>query len=208
MKIKLVFSLFFISAFFVLMMNLVQCTTTPVEVVPFSFSAIDAGIKITSPVSNMTYLESTIQLTVILYLSGTELVPESHKIPYEQISCVYSLDDGEWENASFVSNTKSHVWKSFVNELWYNQMDCTYTAILHDIPDGLHTLRVAVKPAGIRSYNSHDVDDREATVEFTTSDQSSIVSIIMQQPELITILVVIIISIIAIVAIFKKKRRT
>ena len=87
-------------------------------------------------------------------------------------------------------------------------MDCTYTAILHDIPDGLHSLRVAVKPADIRSYNSHDVDDREATVEFATSDQSSIVSIMMQQPELITILVVIIISIIAIVAIFKKKRRT
>jgi hypothetical protein len=212
MNLKLVLSIVIVSALLVLPLDVVQCTNS-VDATPLFFHEIGAGIQILSPIGNTTYTESTILLNVTLYLTGTEYwVHESRVIPYQEISCVYNLDNGEWKNASFVSNTESLVWKSFVNELWYTQMECTYTAVLQDLPEGLHFIRVAVsaREYTIRSYNSHDVDEREASVNFTISTQTPSSTMSTQQPELkiaVGVGVATIVSIAIIAVVLKRKRQ-
>jgi hypothetical protein len=208
MNLKSALSVIIVSALLVLPLNVVQCTNS-VDATPFAFREIDAAIRIRSPVNNTTYNESAILLNITLYLSGTEWVPESHVIPYREISCIYSLDNGEWKNASLASTTENRVWQSWVNKWWFNQMQSTYTAVLQDLPEGLHFIRVAIRPSGIRSYNYHDIDDLEPSVNFTISKQSPNSTMSTQQPELIYAVAVgaVIIAAIAVIAVVLKGKR-
>ena len=75
----------------------------------------------------------------------------SHYIPYQNISCVYSLDDSEWQNLTLVSASSPLIFPSLVNKYWYVTMWLNYTAVLHNVSDGSHYLKIDVTPDSVRS---------------------------------------------------------
>ena len=186
MKLEPVLALIIASALLASTLNVVHCTSSG-NPTPFSLSEINAGIRITSPISNTTYNETTVILEVTLYLGATEWVPGSHVIPYQEISCVYSLDNGEWKNTLLNSTTKKEPWQSLVNAWWFNQMESKYNVVLQNLSEGLHFIKVAAKPDSLRSNNYYE-RDLEPSVNFTikqspTPTLSPLPELGPQQPE-------------------------
>lgn len=128
--------------------------------VPFSYDELGAEIRVTSPIKNFTYSDSTIVINASLYVDGTEYEPGKHYIPYENISCVYSLDDSDWQNMSLFSVNNGEITSDLVNNYFYNYMLLNYTAILHNVTEGSHCLRIDVHPNNIRSRDSSSGYDK------------------------------------------------
>jgi hypothetical protein len=118
--------------------------------IPFNFDELTAQIKVKSPIQdqNFTY-GSDILVDVFVHLGGTEYEQGLHYIPIQNISCVYSLDNSEWQNLTLVSFKESPPFASYVNKWYYKVMDINYTTTLQNITGGLHFLKIAMKPDGI-----------------------------------------------------------
>jgi hypothetical protein len=181
MNLKLSLPIIIISVFLALALNVVQGASSG-DATPFSLDEISAGVQITSPISNKTYTESAVLLNVTLYLGATEWVPRSHVIPYQEINCVYSLDNGEWKNAPLTSTIQKEAWQSIVNKCWYNQMESNYTVVLQGLSEGLHFIRVAVKPDNVHSYNYYSFD-LEPSVNFTINNPNATMILPSAQPK-------------------------
>lgn len=153
------------------MLNFGYCDESS-NAVPFSYDELSGQIKITSPVENFTYSDSDIVLNADLYIGGIEWEKGSHYIPYQNISCVYSLDGAEWQNMSLVSVDKGEPFSSLVNNYWYSVMWLNYTVLLQNVSEGSHYLKVDVKPDSIhsRDYSGED----KPLVYFNVIKQSSI----------------------------------
>jgi hypothetical protein len=119
------------------------------DIVPFSYDELSGQIEVTSPVENYTYPGSDIVVNASLYIGGREYEQGTHYVPYQNISCVYSLDGSEWQNMSFVSAVKTEPFPSPVNKYWYSSMWINYTATLHNVSKGTHYLKVDVHPKSI-----------------------------------------------------------
>jgi len=143
-----------------------------IDAMPFSYYELSGQIQITSPAKNFTYADSDIVLNATLYIGGYEWEHGAHYIPYENISCVYSLDGAEWQNMSLVSITKKDPFQSVGNKRWWNNMWLYYTMLLQNVSEGSHYLKVDVKPDSIFTMSFHDED--EPSVYFNVTKQSSI----------------------------------
>ena len=123
-------------------------TETPV-VEPFSYAELSGSILVTSPVENFTCSESDVVVNASLHIGGHEYDKNSQFVPYENISCVYSVDGSEWRNMTLVSATKGELFPSIPNNWWYSNMWLNYSATLSNLPEGSHYLRIGVRPDGI-----------------------------------------------------------
>ena len=123
----------------------------PISPNPFSYSELSCQAYISSPIKNFTYSDSNITINVWLYIGGTEKEPNTHYIPYENISCLYSLDGAEWQNLTFLSANKSELFPSIPNNYWYSNMRINFTSTLFDVSTGEHELRFSVEPDSIHT---------------------------------------------------------
>lgn len=89
-----------------------------------------------------------------LYVDGLEYEPGTHYIPYDNISCVYSLDDSDWQNMFLFSVEYGEPTSDLVNNYYYNYMWLNYSAVLYNVTEGAHYLRIDVQPNSIRSRDS------------------------------------------------------
>jgi hypothetical protein len=126
--------------------------------VPFSYDELSCHADIITPAKNLTYLDSDIAVNVSLLVGGTEQQPSTHYIPYQGISCLCSLDGSEWQNMSLVVVDIREPFNSLVNPVWYSTAILNYTTTLHDVSDGMHNLRLDVKPDSIHTSFYIDSD--------------------------------------------------
>ena len=131
-----------------LMIDLENCSGQN-NAVPYSYNELSAQIKIISPKENITYSSPDIVVNVDLYVGGHESEIGSRYVPYQNISCVYSLDGSEWQNTSLVSFSNLDTFPSTVNNFWYTTMWLNYTVVLHNVSEGLHYLNFKVTPNAI-----------------------------------------------------------
>jgi hypothetical protein len=118
--------------------------------IAFSFNELTAGIDVWSPIQNQNFTYgSDVPVDVIAHIGSHEYKMGLHYIPIQNISCVYSLDDGEWQNLALVSLKESPPFASYVNKWYYKVMDINYTTTLQNVTGGVHSLKIAMKPDGI-----------------------------------------------------------
>jgi len=141
-------------------LNLGYCYTSNAAV-PFSYDDLASTLTIYSPAKNFTYSDSDIMINASLYIGYHESEPGTHYIPYQNISCVYSLDGSEWQNMSLISVYIYEPFSSMVNPVWYSTAELNYSATLYDLPEGEHHLQFSLKPDALvnRLTVSHIQDD-------------------------------------------------
>ena len=100
---------------------------------------------ISSP--NGSYAQSAIPLTVdLLILYGT--APISPEISVQNVTCMYSLDNAEWKNISFIKVISSRVDSWPLYQQMVHEINCTYSTTLQGLSEGLHFINVTVKSDG------------------------------------------------------------
>lgn len=147
------------SLFLIFTLNFGSCDELS-DGIPFSYSEISGQIMVIAPVKNFTYSESDIVVNVSLHIGGHEYERNTHYVPYQNISCVYSLNGFEWQNMTLVSAVKNEQFPSLPNKFWYSNMWVNYTATLHDVSEGSHYLKVDVKPDSIRTSDISSGQDK------------------------------------------------
>lgn len=110
----------------------------------FPFKDIIAEIQNMSPQDNETYT-GDVPLNIHIRFSVRTSDPNSGLIPYQDINCIYQLDDTEWKNASLHYASEQETWWDPTGGYW-NQMDCNYSAVLQELSNGAHSLNVTVTP--------------------------------------------------------------
>ncbi len=128
---------------------------SPNATIPFSFKELSGTVYVTSPVENFNYSDSDVVVNVSLHIGGIEYEPNTHYVPYQNMSCIVSLDDAGWREMSLVSVGGLEAFSSVANPFWYSNTWLNYTAALHSVSGGQHYVRIGVKPDGIPlSYES------------------------------------------------------
>jgi len=141
-----------------LMLNFGNCYTSNATV-PFSYDELTGQLYLNSPIENATYLFSDVEVKVYMYVGSHESEPGVHYIPYQEISCFYSLDGGDWQNMSLDFVKVHEPFSSLVNEnYYYRTVDLNYTATLYNVSEGTHQLRFSVKPESIPIMFIHNQD--------------------------------------------------
>ena len=146
---------------------------SPNATIPFSYDELSGQIAITSPIENFTYTNSTIVVNAGLHIGGIEYEPNTHYVPYQNITCIYSLDGSEWQNMSLVSVGGHEAFSSMVNPFYYSNTWLNYTSTLHEISNGTHLLQLDVKPDSLSSRVRSIDNLGKAVVNFSISSISN-----------------------------------
>jgi len=129
--------------------------------------AYSVHVSIQSP--NGSYSESTLPLIVnaTLYF-GTDA--PSDEVSLQNVTCNYSLDNGEWKNVtsmmvtSYTTQPDINFWSGLLHVI-----NCTYNTTLQDLSEGSHLLNVTVK--------SDDTHQGSSSVYFTVVKTESTIYI-------------------------------
>lgn len=156
----------FFSAVFAFIFFGSQVTLGTDSVPEFSLGDISAIILVKSPLDTGSYIGSVISLNVDIQFSAFELSQDSHVIPYQKIICIYSLDNGEWKNASFKSVEIIGDFKNPFREGYWYTIHCTYDTVVRGIPEGTHNIRVTLKPDEIHVQDSNQAFRNYSSVDF------------------------------------------
>ena len=130
------------------LMNPVNSPPTSIPESPeamFPFSDIIAGIQNFSPADNGSYI-GDVPLIISVRFSARSDAPNYSLIPYQEISCLYQLDNGEWKNASLYYASEQKAWYDPTFQGYWNQLDCNYSALLTGLSNGEHLLDIDLKP--------------------------------------------------------------
>jgi hypothetical protein len=111
----------------------------------FPFKDISAEIQNISPADNGSYT-GNVPLNISVRFSAQSDAPNSSLIPYQDITCIYQLDNGEWRNASLHYASEQRAWYDPTFQGYWNQLDCNYTAVLQGLSNGEHLLDIDLKP--------------------------------------------------------------
>jgi hypothetical protein len=179
----------------------------------FSMGDILAMIQIVSPVDNSSY-NGDVSLNVNVTFQANSHI-NSTVIPYQDITCVYRLDSGEWRNASLNSVSEPTIYWSLVNRIYTIYITCTYNATLQVSSNGLHSISVDVKPDAIHAFDSRTYRDNNgleyhylnSTVNFYVSKGSGQPSSFLIVSAIASIGAIAIISAILLVYLKKRKRQ-
>jgi len=143
---KTMLPLFLVLIFPILMLGSGNCYASNATV-PFNYDELTASVYMNSPIENGTYTVSDIDVDVYMHAGSHESEPGIHYIPYQDISCLCSLDGGDWQNMSLSFVKEHEPFTSLVNEHYYHcTVDLNYTATLYNVSDGAHQLRFRVTP--------------------------------------------------------------
>ena len=109
----------------------------------FSLNDISANIQNISPSDNGCYIRD-IPVNITVHFSGYSRYKPL--IPYQEINCLYRVDNGEWQNASLFSASDQKYYGSPANRVNVNYVDCYYNATLRGLSNGAHFLDIDLKP--------------------------------------------------------------
>ncbi len=151
MNTKPVLLMSVICAFLALLMNVIPVSFAA-GVQKYPLADVYAWVSIVSPVENASYSESLTVLNVSVMLSVYAYTSNPGIIPYQDISCIYSLDGGEWKSIPFQFYSGKGVMPSSNPGRYYDQITCFYNATMEKLSEGKHSIRVEVKPDSLRSY--------------------------------------------------------
>lgn len=118
----------------------------------FSPGDLLAMIQIISPVDNGSY-NRDVSLNISVEFSASS-ISNSTVIPYQDVNCIYRLDDGEWRNASLDYVSETRIYWSLVNRVYMIRMNCNYSATLPALSSGAHYINITIKPDAIHSFDS------------------------------------------------------
>jgi hypothetical protein len=111
----------------------------------FSFKEIIAEIQNISPADNRSYIgDVPVNISVRYY--ARSYARNTGLIPYQEISCLYQLDNGEWKNASLIYASEQKALGDPVSRVYWNYLYCNYSAVLEGSSNGEHLLDIDLKP--------------------------------------------------------------
>ncbi|MGB9960211.1 MAG: hypothetical protein ACPLKQ_06805 [Candidatus Bathyarchaeales archaeon] len=130
----------------------------------FSLSEIDAEILVVSPVDNGSYT-GDIPLNISIRFGAFSRIPNASLIPYQKVSCLYKVDNGEWKNASLVyASEQGGRWHP-THAAYWNEVICNYSALLQGLSNGWHVLTITLKPDGIHYWRIAKAGEKSYTLE-------------------------------------------
>ena len=132
----------------------------------FSTKQIKAAIMITSPTDYASYI-GNVTLNVFILFDVHTSESSANMIPYQNVTCLYQVDNGQYQNASLYYASEQTSWPDIPYNSYGNEMQCNYTASLEGLSNGLHSLKITLEPSDITYYfvNSSAVNV-PATVHF------------------------------------------
>jgi hypothetical protein len=140
---------------------------------PYPISDVYTKTQITSPLDNGSYFGSLVTLNVTIRLCVFAYESNPGVIPYQDITCIYSLDGGEWKHVPFQFYAWKGVMPSANNGRYYDVIVCFYAVDVTNLAEGGHSIRVAAKPDILRSYY-HENSTLEHSVNFRIIGQSPV----------------------------------
>jgi hypothetical protein len=198
MAIKTKNPLWFLLIGFLLLLftlNLGSCDPSS-ERTPFEYYEMSGSILVAAPLENANISDSNVVLNLTLRVDGYEFGANTNYFPYQNISCVYSLDGSEWQNMTFVSAVEGEQWQSRL--FWYSKTWMNYTATLQDVPDGSHYLKFDVQPGSLRT--------NETLIHFNVVGQPSTLTDNTPMVAAIGVIIVVAVAVIAIMYVKKVKK--
>ena len=133
-----------------LVFSLLQFGFLSADVIPnFPFNEITAQIQNISPADNGSYV-ATIPVNVSVRFSAFSKAPNADLIPYQEINCIYRLDNGEWKNVSLSEASEQTSFGDPILQGYWNDVYCNYSATLQGLSSGVHLLDIDLKPVGER----------------------------------------------------------
>ena len=103
-------------------------------------------VSIQSPQNNTSYNDSNILLNGSIEFSVHEEKLHSADSLSQEFSANYSLDNGEWKSLPFSSFTSKEEFSDPIIGGYWNTLEGTYSAVLQDLSEGPHSIRVTVNP--------------------------------------------------------------
>lgn len=149
-------------------------------------------VSILSP--NGSYVESAIPLiiTVRFYYGSA---PVSREISVQNVTCEYSLDNGELKNIPFITVASNETWSHPFYQQMVHVVNCTYSTALPGLSEGLHFIKVTVK--------SDVASDANSSVYFTVLSPDA-----EPFPTWIAAIIIIAVVGVAVLVFFRKIRKT
>lgn len=130
-------------------------------------------ISIQSPASNGFYVESSVALVINVNMIYGTTTPID-EFSFQNLTCSYSLDNGEWKNITAV-NVTSNKSQPDMN-YWYgllHRLNITYRASMQNLSDGLHSINIT-----LNSTDSWHTYQDTSQVYFTINTQTNSTPII------------------------------
>jgi hypothetical protein len=146
---------------------------SPNATIPFNMKELSGQIVVDSPVANFNYSTSYIEIKVSLHIGGIEYTPNTHYVPYQNLSCIYKLDDFDWQNMSLASLGGEEAFCSSVNPYWYGNTWLNYSATLQGLSKGAHSVKIDVRPDIIPIRDINSSQDKPLVFFNVINDQSS-----------------------------------
>lgn len=99
-------------------------------------------IRVDSPQVNATYTgDVSLNVSIHFYIENTV---NSSIPPYQNIRCIYQIDNNNWTDASLDSVAKPSSFWDWIHGIYWNGIDCNYGCLLSQLSDGNHTLKVNI----------------------------------------------------------------
>ncbi len=99
-------------------------------------------ITIISPQNNATYTgEVFLNVSIHFYIEDTV---NSSIPPYQNISCIYQIDNNNWTGASLDSVSEQGSFWDWIHKIYWNGIDCNYGCLLQNLSSGTHILNVNI----------------------------------------------------------------
>lgn len=111
----------------------------------FSFNQVEAIIQPNCPADNASYT-GNVTLNMSVQFSAHSKTANQSLIPYQNIHCIYQLDNGSWQNATLTYATQQTDWYDFIISSYWSQMQCNYIATPPMLANGWHSLNVSLTP--------------------------------------------------------------
>ncbi|MGB9960212.1 MAG: hypothetical protein ACPLKQ_06810 [Candidatus Bathyarchaeales archaeon] len=176
----------------------------------FSLSEIYAVVQVVSPVDNGFYT-GNVPLNISISFNVFSSGPNEGVIPYQKISCLYKVDNGEWKNASLVYTSGQQGFWNPPNANYWNYVECNYSALLEGLYNGAHVLNITLKPDGINYYRvDHSDYALNSTIVFHVYGNYEVPAPNPQTPEkplTTTVIVVSVITISALIILIKIRKK-
>jgi hypothetical protein len=137
---KFLTTLSLIALVYSLQLGFVQASTVP----SFPFGEITANFQNISPADNASYIrEVPVNISVRFYAFSDA---KNALVPFQDIICLYRVDNGEWQNATLHNASGQRYAGSPISKTWENYVDCYYNATLQGLSNGAHLLDIDFKP--------------------------------------------------------------
>jgi len=131
-----------------------SCPVGFADFVPkFSFESITASIHIKSPVHDGFYAWSFVSLNISMAFYTHAPALDSGEIPYQEVSCIYSLDDCECKDVPLTS-VRHQEFADLPNGGYWVKAFCIYGGDVSGLSGGQHFISLSVKPDEILAYDT------------------------------------------------------